>query len=141
MPGPQSHLPRGLRTALADLGFACAWAAPDDAGDLLRAAVDLIGKSGAVPSAATIDTLIAAGAHDALALALVEPRAGYMLSHAPGGKHLATVVVSEAGAEFSAEGQSAALALLGALASALAEGDTSGVPLTRGNDKADLRLN
>lgn len=69
------------------------------------------------------EALLAAGGADAAALALLGDWAGYMLSHGPGGRHLATVVLEGRSAEASAEGESAALALLGALATAISGED------------------
>lgn len=72
---------------------------------------------GPVPDVAP---LLGSGAPVEAALALLDGWAGYMLSCAPGGRAMATVVVESLGGEASAEGASPALALLGALAALLA---------------------
>lgn len=99
----------------AELAYACAAADAGQAGALIAAACRLLGCA-----TDGHDALLAAGGADAAVLRLVEARAGYMLSHGIGGIHVATVVLDGQGAETSAEGASAALALLGALAAALA---------------------
>lgn len=113
---------------LAELAFACAGAAPSEAGDLVLAARDLLAaapgewcrRMAGLPSRATLAALIAAGGSASAALALVEGRAGFMLSHAPAGCPMATVVFEGLTAEASAEGDCLATALLGALAACLA---------------------
>lgn len=125
MSDPQSIEAQVLRTRLAELGFACAWAGAAESGGLLREAAVLLAADGQPVSlsAGALEALIAGGGHDAAALALIEHCAGYMLSHAPGGRFLATVVLAGRNGETSAEGETAAMALIGALASALAERD------------------
>lgn len=89
-----------------------------------------------------IDALVAAGADASAALALVEPLASFMLSGAPGGRHLATVVLAGQADEHHAEGASAALALVGALATALA-GLSAGRSdnAARSDERTGFRLN
>ncbi|MBS0481467.1 MAG: hypothetical protein JSR96_04825 [Proteobacteria bacterium] len=118
-------------SALMDLGIACALAEADEAGGLLRDAAALLGIGAMPPSQRQrVEMMLEAHAHDAAALAMVERRAGYMLSYAPGGRHLATVVLARQVHETSAEGASAALALIGALAVALAQAVESPVRKT-----------
>jgi hypothetical protein len=120
----------------AELAYACAAADAGQAGALIAAACRLLGCDGAGN-----DALVAGGA-DAAALRLVEARAGYMLSHGIGGSHVATVVLAGQNAETSAEGASAALALLGALAAALAGlGSDPARGALRPAPGAGLRLN
>lgn len=121
----------------AELAYACAAADAGQAGALIAAACRLLGCE-----RASNDALVAAGGADAAALRLVEARAGYMLSRGVGGTHVATVVLDGQGAETSAEGASAALALLGALAAALAGLGSDPAPgALRPAPGAGLRLN
>ena len=106
----------------------CAGAGRDEEVDMLRAAIDLLALAprdlraqlGTLPDAGWVDGAIAARAVAAVALDLLDGWAGYMLSHGRGGPHMATVAV-RSGREASAEGATATLALLGALAQALAQ--------------------
>jgi hypothetical protein len=146
----QHDTERNWQACLADLVFACAVATPQQAGTLIGAVSDLLqaapdgwhAQFRDVPSAAVLAPLIAAGAEVAAVMALIEGRGSYMLSHGPGGTHLATVVFAERGEEASAEGRSAALALLGALAGSLA-GSALNLPAEQGGDRmvSALRLN
>lgn len=116
------------RSELAELAFACASAAPAEAGDLVLAARDLLAAApgewgrrlAGLPSRAALAALLAAGGSTSAALTLIEGRAGYMLSHAPAGCPMATVVFEGLTAEASAEGDCPATALLGAIAACLA---------------------
>lgn len=113
---------------LAELAIDCGCAKREQEAVLLRAAHALLeqaplgwrGHFAGGPSLATIDLLTAAGGANAAALALVEGRCCYMLSHGPQGRHIATVAVEGLAEEASSGGESAALALVGALASCLA---------------------
>lgn len=113
---------------LAELAFACAAATPGEAGHIVLAMHDLLtnapGEWGrrmaGLPDRPRITALLAAGGVTSAALALLEGRAGYMLSQAPGGCPMATVVFEGLTAEASAEGDCPAAALLGALAACLA---------------------
>lgn len=121
----------------AELAYACAAADAGQAGALLAAAGRLLGGE---PDG--LDALLAAGGADAAALRLVEARAGYMLSRGIGGSHVATVVLDGHSGETSAEGASAALALLGALAAALAGlGSDPALGALRPAPGSGLRLN
>ena len=99
--------------AMLRLAWALLCDAPSDWRTLIAQPIDEPG----------FEALLAADGADAAALALLGDWAGYMLSHGPGGRHLATVVIEGRSAEASAEGESAALALLGALASAISGED------------------
>lgn len=129
--GRQTGATTGWRVRFAWLARESATADPADAAALLRLAAKLLVD---VPLdwramiAQPIDepgfeALLAADGADAAALVLLGDWAGYMLSHGPGGRHLATVVIEGRSAEASVEGESAALALLGALASAISGED------------------
>lgn len=112
------------RATLADLAQRCAAAPSGQAGDLVLALHDLLaaaprGAGWALPARAAIEDLAAAGAQTSAVLVMIEHQAGYMLSHGPGGDHLATVALP-GGVEVSAEGAHSAIALVGAMAGALA---------------------
>lgn len=113
---------------LADLAFACTSARRDQEAELLRGVHALLEQApgswarhfaGGLTLPA-LDVLIAAGGANAAALALVEGRGGYMLSHGSQSGHIATVVIDGMAKEASATGETAALAILGALAACLA---------------------
>ncbi len=119
---------RQWQADLAELAFACAATTPDEAGELVLAMRDLLAgapgewgrRMAGLPDRKTQSALIAVGGTTSAALALLEGRAGYMLSQAPGGCPMATVVFEGLTAEASAEGDCPATALLGALAACLA---------------------
>ncbi|MBS0476165.1 MAG: hypothetical protein JSR28_13605 [Proteobacteria bacterium] len=145
--GPNSELAPQLaawRDAVGELAFASAFATPDGGCDLVRSLASLV-QTHPQLSLAIDEPLVAAlldvSADASAALALVEPLAGYMLSRAPGGRHLATVVLVDQASEHHAEGASAALALVGALATALAEPVGNTTPKLRPNPNRELRLN
>ena len=62
-----------------------------------------------------------AGAGAALALGMLGPQCGYMLSRGVSGLHIASVVLPDSREEASAGGASAGLALVGAIALAIVE--------------------
>lgn len=108
---------------MADIAFASAIADEasgcDNASDLAQLLADHPDRL--LPDfTSKVAALAASGADASAALALVEPLASYMLSGAPGGRHLATIVLAGQTEEHHAEGASAALALIGALSMALA---------------------
>ena len=115
----------------AGLAFACAQANRTEAADLLREGWRLLidppadwrGSINLTLDAFSLDAMLGAGAEDAAAFALLQDWAGFILSHGPGGDHMATVVIEGINGEASAEGDSAALALLGAAATALSGDD------------------
>lgn len=140
----------GWRDQLAELALACAAAGRADGAELVQRALDLLGTAPPAlrglrveaGAARRVAALLAGDAADAAALALLEGRAGYLLSRGTTGPHMATVVVDGADGEASGEGDSAALALVGALAALLA-----GTALRTGHGnhagpaRAGLRLN
>lgn len=84
---------------------------------------------GPVVDVEAMEMMLAAGAGESAALALVPPQAGYMLSRGPNGVHLASVFMPGAPREeYMAEGDTGALALLAAFVSAVR--DTAGHLLT-----------
>lgn len=125
---PTASPQRAWQERLAELAFTCAAAPADEAADLILAARELlVGAPGewgrrfaGLPERAGLARLIAAGGASSAALALVEGRAGYLLSQAQSGCPMATVVMEGLTGEASAEGDCLATALLGALTAALA---------------------
>lgn len=116
------------REALADIAFTSAFATGDGAAEHVLALAELLAAHPLQDMAIDHEALrrmTDCGGHSAAALALVESLAGYMLSGAPGGRSMATVVLAGQADEHHAEGANAALALVGALATALA-GPTAG---------------
>ena len=122
----------------AGLAYACAQANRAEAADLLRAGWRLLGDPPARWHGSinlTLDepgfeAMLGAGAEDAVAVAMLQDWAGFMLSHGPGGGHMATVVVEGLAGEASAVGASVALALLGAAAKALSGDELAGHDLS-----------
>lgn len=111
------------REAIADIAFTSAFATGDGAAEHVLALAELLAAHPLQDMAIDHEALrrmTDCGAPSAAALALVEPLAGYMLSGAPGGRSMATVVLAGQADEHHAEGANAALALVGALATALA---------------------
>lgn len=120
--------PGDWQDRLAELAFTCAAAGAGEAGDLVLAAHDLMAgapgewgrRLAGLPDRNGLVRLIAAGGVVAAALALIEGRAGLMLSQPESGCPMATVVFEGLTGEASAEGDCLALALIGATAAALA---------------------
>lgn len=145
---PPSELAAALaawRDAAADLAFTSAFATPDGSAEHVLALARLLATHPVNPLACDEEALghlnSANGAASA-ALTVIEPIAGYMLSCSPGGRHMATVVLAGQADEYHAEGSSAALALIGAMATALA-GPKAGSASTGLESRAGtpLRLN
>lgn len=112
---------------VADLVALCAGAFADDQAQHLRAMRALLA---AAPDARLVrglvavapdrlEQLIACNAVDSAALALIGPESGYLLSRGALGEHLASVILPDAPAEVTRCGDTAALALIGAIAGAL----------------------
>jgi hypothetical protein len=133
------------RDAAADLAFTSAFATPDGSAEYVLALARLLATHTVSPLASdeeALGRLISANAAASAALSVIEPLAGYMLSCSPGGRHMETVVLAGQAEEYHAEGSSAALALIGAMATALAgpmAGSASTGPESRTG--APLRLN
>ncbi len=132
---------------MAGLTYACAQvtgdqASGDQAAELLREGWRLLvnpppawrGSINLGLDELAFEALLDAGGADAAALALLNGWAGFMLSHGPGARHMATVIVEGRTDEASADGVNAALALLGAMAAAL-----SGADLTDGRGNRPAR--
>jgi hypothetical protein len=96
---------------------------------MIAAPAPLTSWLGPVVDVEAMEMMLAAGAAESAALALIPPQAGYMLSRGPNGVHLASVFMPGAGQEeYCAEGDTAALALLAAFVSAVR--DAAGQRLT-----------
>ncbi|WP_296680660.1 hypothetical protein [Novosphingobium sp.] len=129
---------------MADIAFACAVTGAAEGAALIA---DLAHALARHPQGRFTDhteqlaQLLAARADVTAVLVLVEPLASYMLSAAPGAAHLATVVARGASMEHHAEGNSAALALAGALASALAGSAIAVDSLAKGGGRGAFQFN
>lgn len=134
---------------LADLTGACSTAFARDEARYLRAfhallraapSAELIAGL-AIPDAARFGALIVASACDSAALSLLGASCGYMLSRGNEGEHMASVILPGQIEECTASGDSLALALVAALATALGTlpvlAETSGLAARR----PALRLN
>lgn len=87
---------------------------------VMAAPAPLASWLGPIADVEAVEGMLAAGAEESAALALIPPQAGYMLSRGPNGVHLASVFMPGAGQEeYAAEGDTAALALLAAFANGL----------------------
>ncbi len=114
---------------VAELALACAGSDVADEAErlnellvLLRSCPPGINPGLVVPETGRLAQLLAAGAATAAVMELFEgAEAGYLLSRGGGGQYLASVIIPGAAEEVSAGGDSAALALLGAIALALAD--------------------
>ncbi len=132
---------------MADLALSASCAEVDEAADLLRALHGLL-SDGPTPWLAArgvavqprrFEALLAADACASAALLLVAGRAGYMVSHGPGGQVIATVMLGGGMGEVSSEGADLALALTGALAEALSGTGHDERPVLRST--VSMRLN
>jgi len=147
--GPPAGESGAWRQRLADLALACAGSYAADEGACLREMAALLtsapeghARGLARPDPAALEALIAAGAGASAALAMLDGgEAGYLLSSGGNGQHMASVILLGNAEELTASGDTAALALVGALAMALADlAETP--PLTPGRiETAPTRLN
>lgn len=137
--------PRTWTARLGEFATDCALGGPPDEAERLRELLVLLLLApapcnqavGALPAEDELERLLAAGGAASAALTLLGEWAGYMLSHGPGGGHMATVVV-RSGREAHAEAATPALALASALARALAEARFRPARLA---EDAEARLN
>ena len=144
MSGAKDH---AWRAALTDLALQCSCAEPDEAGQLLSELHALLQAAPAgnawltagLPSAARIAALLRSDAALSAAGALIEHRAGYMLSQGPGGRAMATLVLVGSAAETRCSAGDPALALAGALAEALSMAYRDPPPATRYQPKNSIR--
>jgi hypothetical protein len=106
----------------------CRAAAPELEADQIREGHRLFGAlvessrlRHSFPDGPTIERLIAAGAHESAAIAIVGRDRPFLLSRGAGGVCFATLVAAGTSREVTAEGLTPALALLGAMAILLAD--------------------
>ena len=141
---------RAWQARARDLVDLCAVSAPCEEADRLTEALALLDEK-ALPAGSPaglpadgpdLGAMIAAGGSLSAAMDLLGPRAGYLLSHAPGGSCMATVVFPAHGHEETAEGTTPALAVLAAhFAALLVLLDDSRAVTERPAGPAALRLN
>jgi hypothetical protein len=127
----------------------CAAASGRDSAELLREAFALLSAPpssiqpliGRLPDSRHFEALLALGAFESAALALLGDAVGYMLSSSANGASLASIILPGMTQDISAEGANGALALLTAFAAALLQGETK--PLSHEHVPANpsLRLN
>lgn len=118
------------RLRLVELCRDCAIAEAEDEAAYLGAAHDLLALAPDVPELedvicdlmprARLDALLAAGAHDAAAFALMPDSASYILSRSGAGGTLASVLLTGMDEDMTSQGESVAMALVSALAACLA---------------------
>lgn len=115
------------RRRLRDLASDSACAEPQEQGFHLRRFMELVGRAPDVavlagivsPSASRLEAMIDCGACESAALAFVDPHTGCMVSRGADGFHLASIALPGWESEASASGATLALAVLGALATAI----------------------
>jgi hypothetical protein len=88
-----------------------------------------------LPPAARFEALLAAGAHDSAALALVPETGSYIVSRGSEGGSIASVMLPGMAEEVTSQAESSALALISALAAALA---SCGAPEGTQEDEDEL---
>ena len=134
---PEKHLAEAYwRMRLEELGLACQISEAAGQSDGVREAFDLLMLAppgqhlhlGPRLAEAKVEAMLAAGAYESAALALLPQSAGYMLSQGPNGEHLASVFLLESEREMTAGGATAALALVAALMAELADIYSVGAP-------------
>lgn len=132
---PEGHLAEAYwRMRLGELGAACCISEPAGEADRIREAFDLLmlAPSGLLArlshtaSEKSIKAMLAAGAFESAALTLLPQGAGYMLSRGASGEHLASIFLAHSECEMTANGSTAALALVAALTTELSHGQTAG---------------
>ncbi|MFT4025775.1 MAG: hypothetical protein QM676_03075 [Novosphingobium sp.] len=110
---------------LAELVQALPGAAADDQAALLRKGFGAIADAAALnpaffadlPSTQRFETLLASGAFESAAVAVIPAHAGYMLSRGGNGRHIGSVFMTGCG-EHTVEGNTAALSIMAAMLSA-----------------------
>jgi hypothetical protein len=110
---------------LTDVLLACPTATAEEEASLLRKAYTAISDAAALnpaffaglPPAGRFELLLASGAHESAAIALIPDHAGFMLSRGGNDRYISSVVVTGCG-EHTIEGNTAALAIMAAMISA-----------------------
>ena len=108
------------RERLGHFLASCTVSGPADQPARLREACGLF-PDAAGPAGQALEAMIAAHAYDSAALALIGERAGYTLSRGGNGVCLASIYLPGCHTEHTCEGDTPALALLAAAATALLE--------------------
>lgn len=114
---------RDWRRAAADIAFSTALSEDTCERNCLVRLVALLASHPAekfVDAVADVSPMIEARAYASAALSIIEPHASYLLSSPVDGCRMATVVLKDSNEEHHAEGATAAIALVGAFAAALA---------------------
>ena len=117
--GESALAEEGLMLQLSQLADACANGHPGLEPAAIETASGLVALLLPAARVDRIPALLAARATESAALALVPEEAGYMLSRGSSGWHVASFVLPGLEDEVTAEGPTMALALVGAIASAL----------------------
>ena len=132
---PAGHLAEAYwRMRLGERGTACCISERAGEGDGIREAFHLLmlappgqlARLGLRASEESIEAMLAAGAGESAALSLLPQGAGYMLSRGGNGEHLASVFLAGSDSEMTAQGATAALALIAALMAELAHSQSVG---------------
>ena len=127
---PEGHLTEAYwHMRISELGVACSISEAAGEADGIREAYDVLmlappglrDQIGIQSGEAQIEAMLAAGAHESAALALLPDGAGYMLSRGANGEHLASIFLEQSDAEMTAHGATAALALIAALMAELSQ--------------------
>ncbi len=124
---PQFPAPRSWFDALGEIALACASAFAEDEAELLRRFHGMIDHAPSVafldgiaePDPVLFETLVSLGAGAGAALSLIGEDAGYMLSRGGDRQYLASIMLPGRYEEATAGADTAALAIVGALAIAL----------------------
>ena len=122
------------RMRLGEIGTACCISEPAGEADGIREAFHvlmlappgMLAQLGLRPGEERIEAMLAAGAFESAALALLPQGTGYMLSRGANGEHLASVFLAGTDSEMTAHGATAALALIAALMAKLSQSQTVG---------------
>ncbi len=134
---------------LCEVELACAGSFASEENRRLREAYALFAKAPSpdlltgisLPEANQFEMLLHAGAADSAAFALIGAEAGFMLSRGPEGRYLASVILPGHAEEASAGAETAALAIVGALALALQDIAVARGEWNEASVRSVLRLN
>jgi hypothetical protein len=135
--------------SLTDLALACAGSFAGEEALRLREAHALLGSAPSRdmlagtrrPSEVVFETLVRANAGESAALSLLGEDAGFMVSRGSEGRYLASVILPGRLEEASAGAETAALAIIGALALALQDFAPATGDRGEACDRPAIRLN